>query len=197
MPWRPLICLICAWSLGWSTRAEARVRVVATIFPIADLVHQIGNDAVEVVTLLPPGASPHTFEPTPAQMRQVAEAQVFVRVGAGLDTWTEKLLAARSPGLTVLTLSDGVPLLPLAATHAEGSGSDHGGDPHIWLDPLLVRDHLVPAIQGALAATAPQQRQVFDSGAVGLRDALTRLDADIRATLGPLSHRTYVGFHSA
>src|SRR5512140_3951769 len=127
------IAAVCVCSLAWSARAEAVVRVVATIFPIADLVRQIGGDAVDVITLLPPGASPHTFEPTPAQMREVAGARLFVRVGAGLDTWTEKLLAARSPGLTVLTLTDGVPLLSLTDAHSDGTPAG-GGDPHIWLD---------------------------------------------------------------
>src|SRR5512140_192915 len=113
------IAAVCVCSLAWSARAEAVVRVVATIFPIADLVRQIGGDAVEVLTLLPPGASPHTFEPTPAQMREVAQARVFVRVGAGLDAWTEKLLAARNPTLTILTLTDGVRLLGLTGEHAD------------------------------------------------------------------------------
>src|SRR5512140_3194235 len=151
MPCRHLLAAVCLWSLLLSARVEAAVRVVATIFPVADIVQQIGRDAVDVITLLPPGASPHTFEPTPAQMREVAEARVFVRVGAGLDSWTEKLLAARNPTLTILTLTDGVRLLSLTETHADepAAGGGHGGDPHIWLDPLLVRDQLVPAISRA------------------------------------------------
>src|SRR2546427_9382734 len=78
--------------------AAAPLKVVATIFPLADLVHQIGKEHVEVVTLLPSGASPHTFEPTPSQVRDLAHAEVFVCVGAGLDGWAAKLLAARAGG---------------------------------------------------------------------------------------------------
>jgi zinc transport system substrate-binding protein len=195
-----LAVAVCVCILALSGRAAATVRVVATIYPIADIVRQIGGGAVEVVTLLPPGASPHTFEPTPAQMRQVAEARVFVRVGAGLDSWTDKLLAGRSPTLTVVTLSDGVPLLGL--THerehagAPAAGAS-GGDPHIWLDPVLVRDQLVPAISAALAAVAPEQREVFDSGAARFRASLTGLDADIRTELAPLTNRNFIGFHAA
>jgi len=188
---------VCACSVFLSARSEAGVRVVATIYPLADIVQQIGDGAVDVVTLLPPGASPHTFEPTPAQMHEVAEARLFVRVGAGLDTWTEKLLAARSPSLTVLTLTDGIALLRLADAHADDAAAAGGGDPHIWLDPIVVRDRIVPAINDALTQAAPQQRQVFETRATALREALTQLDADIRAALGPLPHRTYIGFHSA
>src|SRR5262249_15291237 len=153
------------WSLVCSARAEAALRVVATIYPIADIVQQIGNGAVEVETLLPPGASPHTFEPTPAQMRSVADARLLVRVGAGLDDWTEKLLAARNPALAVLTLTEGVQLLGLTDEHAGG----RGGDPHIWLDPVLVRDRVVPAISNGLTEAAPDRREQFAAGAAKLR----------------------------
>jgi zinc transport system substrate-binding protein len=193
-----LVTAMCVCSLAWSASAEAAVRVVATIFPVADIIRQIGGDAVAVVTLLPPGASPHTFEPTPAQMRDIAGARVVVRVGAGVDDWTEKLLAARNPTLTVLTLTDGVRLLSLTDEHADAAAAGgHGGDPHIWLDPMLVRDHLVPAISAALTEAAPEQRWVFEAGAAQLGEALTRLDADIRTSLAPLLSRNYVGFHSA
>ena len=195
---RRLVTAICFCSLASSARAEAVVRVVATIFPIADIIRQIGDDAVEVVTLLPPGASPHTFEPTPAQMRAVAEARVFVRVGAGLDSWTEKLLAARNPTLSVLTLTDGIRLLSLTRDPTDASAAGgHGGDPHIWLDPVLVRDQLVPAISTALTEAAPEQRGAFESRAAAFREALTRLDADIRTALAPLPNRNFVGFHAA
>ena len=198
MPCRRLVIAVCICSLALRARAEAVVRVVATIFPIADIVRQIGDDAVEVVTLLPPGASPHTFEPTPAQMRAVAEARVFVRVGAGLDSWTEKLLAARSPALAVVTLTDGVRLLSLTGEPAaETAAGGHAGDPHIWLDPVLVRDQVVPAISMALTEAAPAQRNVFETGAAAFRVALTRLDADLQALLAPLPHRNFIGFHAA
>src|SRR5512139_561685 len=134
-----VLCL-CA---GWPAAAVAAVRVVATIFPLADVVRQVGGDEVEVVTLLPPGASPHTFEPTPEQARQVATARVFVDVGAGLDGWAARLRAARTEPLIVVTATAGVTLL---------DGDHHGGDPHVWLDPVLVRDHVVGAIVEGLAA---------------------------------------------
>src|ERR1039457_3487430 len=92
MFWRVVICAL--WWCGAASAAE--VRAVATIFPIADMVRQIGKDAVEVATLLPAGASPHTFEPAPNQVRTVARAAIFVEIGAGLDSWADKLRAARS-----------------------------------------------------------------------------------------------------
>jgi len=173
--------------------AAATVQVVATVFPVADIVRQVGGSDVEVATLLPAGASPHTFEPAPAQIRQVAQAHIFVQVGAGLDGWTQPLLSAAQRSLRVVTLADGVELLRAGDAH----GGSIAGDPHIWLDPLLVRDHVVPAVAGALTQVAPEHGPAFEAGAAAFRAALTRLDAEIRAALAPLPHRHYVSFHAA
>jgi ABC-type Zn uptake system ZnuABC Zn-binding protein ZnuA len=191
---RAILCAL--WC--WSTAAVADVRVVATIFPVADMVRQIGRDAVQVTTLLPAGASPHTFEPAPEQVRAVVQAAVFVEVGAGLDTWAEKLRAAHSGPMTVVTLTAGLPLLNAVHDHgASHGGEPHGGDPHVWLDPILVRDHCVPAILRALSQADPARQAVFEQGASELAVALTRLDADIRSVLSAVANRNYVAFHSA
>jgi zinc transport system substrate-binding protein len=181
-------------ALSWSAPAAASVSVVATIFPLADIVQQIGGADVQVVTLLPPGASPHTFEPTPAQMREIARAQVCVCVGAGLDNWTTSLLAAGGADIRVVTISDG--LQQLGSTEMHGPPGQ-GLDPHVWLDPVLVRDHVVPMIADALAQVAADQRAAFATNAARFRDALSDLDTDIRHTLAPLSGTSYVAFHSA
>ncbi len=179
--------------------ATATLTVVATIFPLADMVRQIAGEDAEVITLLPPGASPHTFEPTPAQIRDIARARVFVRVGAGLDDWAAKLLDAHGGHLTVVTITDGLQLL--GGPNSQSSGvldpRGHGLEPHVWLDPVLVRDHAVPALVDALSAAAPDQRASFEARGAQFRDLLTRLDAEIRTALAPLRHKNYVAFHSA
>ena len=174
--------------------AGASVPVVASIFPLADMVRQVGGEEVDVATLLPPGASPHTFEPTPLQMRAVAGARVFVQIGAGLDTWATKLLSAGRGDLRLVTVTDGVQLLGSVEGPADPA---HRLDPHVWLDPVVVRDHVVPLIVDALAAVAPDRRAVFEAQAAQFHDRLTRLDSDIRTTLAPLPNKRYIAFHSA
>ncbi|MFI5396344.1 MAG: metal ABC transporter substrate-binding protein [Candidatus Binatia bacterium] len=193
MHWGWVICAVWLWGGTLAAPAAAAVRVVATIFPVADMVRQIGGELVDVATLLPAGASPHTFEPTPDQVRTVAEATVFVEIGAGLDTWAGKLKAARSGPMKVITLTAGLALLGAAPEH----GEPHGGDPHVWLDPVLVRDHLVPAIARGLSQADPGHLAEFQRRATDFQAALTQLDADIRATLAPAVNRNYVAFHSA
>jgi len=187
-----IIASLCMWVVATPVPSDATVHVVATIFPLTDMVRQIGLEHVEVATLLPPGANPHTFEPTPAQMREVAAARVIVCIGAGLDTWATKLLAARSGPVTVVTVTDGLTLL------GGGHGHEaHGGDPHVWVDPVLVRDHAVPAIAAALSQIDPEHHAAFDRAAKTFQSALTQLDTDIRVALAPLPNRDYIAFHSA
>ncbi len=174
--------LVCA------APVTAKVHVVATIFPLADIVQQVGAGDVEVTTLLPPGASPHTFEAAPSQIRALAQADLLVRVGAGLDNWTDKLSAAPRPALRIITMSDNVTL-----TSTPGSV----GDPHVWLDPILVRDQLVPALAAALGHADAAQTAAFERAAGEFGAALTALDAEVRKTLAPVSQRNYIAFHSA
>jgi len=187
---RRVFLLACCLSSSLpSPAAAAAVRVVATIFPLADMVEQIGKQHVEVITLLPAGASPHTFEPTPAQMRAMAGASVFFRVGAGLDAWASKLLAARNGPITTITVADGLPLL----AGVEGQA----GDPHIWLDPIIVRDHIVPAIATALRQAIPEAGADIAVADEAFCSALTHLDSDIRTRLAGITNRTYVATHAA
>ncbi len=187
-----IIASLCLWLAASVAPASATVKVVATIFPLTDMVRQVGKEHVEVTTLLPPGANPHTFEPTPAQIREVAGANIFVCIGAGLDTWATKLLAARSGSSTVVTITDGLHLLGAQDAH-----DAHGGDPHVWVDPVLMRDHAVPAIAAALSQHDPEHRSAFNSAAGEFQAALTQLDVDIRAALTPMATRNYIAFHSA
>lgn len=188
----PLLLALIS-TLAASPSAAQAPRVVATIFPLADIVRRIGGDAVDVITLLPGSASPHTFEPRPAQMRDVSSAVLVVRVGAGLDDWAVKLLAAAATPPQVLAVADHVELL-----HEDGAeGHAHAGDPHIWLDPILVRDRVAPPILAALQRILPERAAALTQACERLQAELSQLDADIRSALVPLAKRKFIAFHSA
>jgi zinc transport system substrate-binding protein len=104
-----------------------RILVAASIAPLADFARQVGLDQGEVITLVPPGACPHTYELKPSQVRRVAEARLLILNGAGLEYWAKKLIqGAGNAGLRVVDTSQGIPLIDAGA---------HGANPHIWLDP--------------------------------------------------------------
>src|SRR5947208_758435 len=69
----------------------SRIRVVASIAPLADLVRRIGGDRVIVSTLVPPGASEHTWEPAPRDVARLRDVRLFVKVGVGFEPWAGRL----------------------------------------------------------------------------------------------------------
>jgi ABC-type Zn uptake system ZnuABC Zn-binding protein ZnuA len=170
-------------------RAEVRV-VVSTIFPLADLARRLVDPSTEVAILLPPGANPHTFEPTPRQLALLERADLLLEVGGGLDSWARKLAGARSTPPPVWTATAVTPLLPAGDHH-------HGDDPHVWLDPVRMRDYALPALLQTLASLDPRRKEDYERRLVAVRERLTALDKELAARLGAVRGRSYVALHSA
>jgi ABC-type Zn uptake system ZnuABC Zn-binding protein ZnuA len=171
---------------------------VATLHPVALLAAEIGAQRVRVATLVPAGASPHVFEPRPRDVARLAEARAVLRVGGGLDDWTLPLLGAAPRPPRVLGLIDSPGLDPLPA---DGEAHAHAGeqqlDPHVWLDPLRVRDAIAPAIATELARLDPAGEPLFRARLAAFQERLGALDAELRATLAAAPCRGYVAFHGA
>ncbi len=176
--------------------ARAAPLAVASIAPIADLVREVAKDRWQVETLLPPGASPHTFEPTPAELMVMGDARVFFEVGLGLELFANRLvMAARGDGLEVVTVSRGITLIPLTP-------GDHHHDhdleynPHVWLDPVAAMT-IVANIEGALTKLDPAGAEVYRQNAEVYTAKLSALDESYKRELGALGARRVVVFHDA
>ncbi len=184
--------VLTACGQGSATAPEAengRLLVAASIPPIADMVRQVGGERVEVLTMVPPGASPHTYEPTPEQMRRLTQAKVLFLNGVGLEFWADKAVeAAGNPDLKVVTLSEGMPLLQ----------SDHNaaGNPHLWLSPQRAMTY-VERIRDALIAADPEGEATYRANAQAYLAQLQQLDEDIRTAVEGFQSREMVTFHAA
>jgi zinc transport system substrate-binding protein len=190
--------------------------VVTTIVPVAMLVRELGGEHVRAGALVPPGASPHTFEPRPRDLAELANAQLFLQVGAGLDDWATRLASTGGPALrrVVLIEAPGLDPLPADPSHLHDHGAGHGADaqgtsaerphgaegpwdPHVWLDPIRVRDALAPALADALAAVDPAGAEETRARLADFQARLTSLDEEIRGTLADVPRRGFVPFHNA
>jgi zinc transport system substrate-binding protein len=192
----PFLLLLFFWGCGENERqppSQDGPLVVASIFPLGDLTQQLVGDAARVEVLLPPGASPATFDVVPRSLLELQGGSLFVMVGGGLDDWLADVAGGPDSQARVLRVADGLHLLAEADEHAH-----HGtGNPHIWLDPILVRDEVVPKLSRALAEVLPEAADAILSRADELTDSLTALDGEIRATLEPLQQRSFIATHSA
>jgi zinc transport system substrate-binding protein len=201
------ICLIL-WSCARPSSEHGRLRVTASIFPLADAVRTIGGDGVEVNVLIPPGASPHVFEPSPGIYRRFSETRMFVMVGAGLEFWAEKLIEANAgEDLRILRAADGVELIQIAGhdhgpdeahgdspSGRDAAGDDLSGNPHVWLDPLLM-DHLAERICRTLRELDPRRSRKYDRNLARFREQLAGLHREIESTTDGFRVREFVAFH--
>jgi len=192
---RFLTVLLFALVMICASPALAKVKVVVSIYPVGDMVRQVGGDHVTVTVLIPAGASPHTFDPPPSLVRKLASADVFFKIGAGLEMWADKLVAASgNKKLKVITLSDGMELLD-AEEHEE---HEHGqtANPHIWLDPVLAKE-MAAKIAKELQSLDPQNALIYEARKARFTQELGMLDTKIRNSISTFRIKEFVSFHPA
>lgn len=184
------LTLFLAHGRSFGAEGKGTIRAVASIFPVADMVRAVGGPRVEVSTLLPPGASPHVYEPTPSAVREFAAARVFFKIGAGLELWAERLLTG--PQMKVVTLSETMSLIGDSHAH----GAEGVANPHIWLDPILAVE-MVNKIEKAFSGLDPQNAALYKGNADAYRAELFRLDEEIKKAVSAFKVKSFVSFHAA
>jgi zinc/manganese transport system substrate-binding protein len=181
-----LACALAAPGCGGDDGDEgsASVRAVATTTVVEDIVRNVGAGRADVEGLLPRGADPHEYEPTPGDVRALTEADVVLRSGGDLDEWLGDVVDAAGGDARVVTLIDSVRRLD--------------GDPHWWQDPrntlLAVR-----SIRDALSKADPAGRDLYSRNAARYAGRLRTLDSRVAACLRsmPARQRKLVTTHDA
>ena len=189
---------------------DDRLAVVASTTVFADLVAQVGGDRVSVVALVPKGGEVHTFDPTPSDLRAVAEADLVVMNGLGLDEWVRDVVADSGTSAVIVELAEDLPGVAYIQEedHDAEPGQEpsdaadehgHGGvNPHLWLD-VAYAGRYVERIVDALATADPDQEEAFRAAGATYLDTLEELDRWARETLQavPAEDRRIVSFHEA
>lgn len=171
---------------------DARVKVAVTISTLASLVKSVGGDRADVVSIVPIGASPETYDPAPRDLIALARAQLIFKNGAGLELWLDKMLrSVANPRAHVVVLSDG---LPVAGATAKGEP----GNPHLWLDPTYAQDY-VRKIAAALSEVDPANAGYYSRNERQELTRLSELDRWIRSRIDklPPERRAMITFHDA
>lgn len=186
------------------TQPTARTGVVVTILPQVEFVENIGGDKVDITVIIPPGASPHTYEPTPSQMRALSKAKLYAKVGSGVEfelVWMDKLIAVNRD-ILVVDCSKGVELQEIADPHEHEHQSEHqeheydAMDPHIWMSPRNACI-MVQNIASGLIQVDPDNRVYYEQNRDAYLQKLTQLDQDIREGLSAMKNRAFMVYHPA
>jgi zinc transport system substrate-binding protein len=198
-----ILCLACSRCDQPHAQEEEKIRIVTTIMPLAYLIEAIGGDRISITVIVPAGANLHTYEPVPTQMKALGKADLYVKVGSGIEfelAWMDKITRLNRK-IAVCDASKGIRLIPMTghncgSTDAE-NGHYHGkGDPHIWLSPnnavLMARN-----IRDALIGLDPLNEAFYMKNFSVLAVKLDSIKREIQDKLSGLENRKFLVFHPA
>jgi len=188
-----------------------KLKVVTALFPLYDFARNIGQDKAEVFLLLPPGLEPHSFEPKPADMIRLNQADLFIYTNPAMEPWAENVLKGiQTRSLHVLEAGRGIAMTAdqdgqgrgnkAGHGHEDGHRHDHdpgGRDPHIWLD-FSNAGKMVDHILAGFIEKDPLNRDYYQRNADAYKQRLTDLDRQFRKGLSGCRKRVLVhGGHFA
>ncbi|RGE20726.1 metal ABC transporter substrate-binding protein [Leucobacter sp. wl10] len=187
-----LAALVLGAYSGGGSRADDsgsdRLRAVATTTQLADFARQVGGDDIELTGLLAPGGSAHRFDPTPADLVALGEAEVLIANGAGLEGFIDSAVEASGFDGEIVTASESI-----------DPGPDPGEpNPHIWTSPRNAA-RMVSMIAGDLARIDPERADGYAERADAYAARLDALDAWIAAQFErvPAEQRVLVSGHDS
>jgi zinc transport system substrate-binding protein len=177
-------------SSGDTPAAGAKpIAAAASISPLAALVREVGGDLVDVETLLPPGASPHGYEPQPGVVRSLATAEVEFVIGRGLDGWAESIARGANPNIRIVRVGTDLP-----GPEPPSDPSDREGDPHVWCDPVKA-EAIARRIGEALASLRPDEADRLRARAEDEVGRIAVIDSICAARLTPLRDVPFASLH--
>jgi ABC-type Zn uptake system ZnuABC Zn-binding protein ZnuA len=188
----PLFSLAACESRPAPTQSAGpqKIVVVTTMTVLADLIQQVGGDKVEVKSLVPPGGEVHTYQPTPEDIKSVAQARIVFYNGVHLEEWLDGTIrSAGKPDLPIVVLSDGLPVI-------QESGEEP--NPHLWLDVANAKTY-VEKIRDGLGKVDSGNAMYYGDRAKNYLGQLDELDKWVQAQVEaiPKARRKLVTFHDA
>jgi ABC-type Zn uptake system ZnuABC Zn-binding protein ZnuA len=187
--WVALGCGLMLGTSGWAAKPLA-VASLSTV--LSDLGRQIGRDKVRIVDLVRSGVDPHQFEPTPGDVRQVAEADAVLVSGKGLEGYLTKLEQSTGNTGKFIDVGRELPSLQLP------EGGKMVPDPHWWHD-VGNAETAVSVLANAFAVADPDDQGAFTANAAALRQQLQKLAAELKVKVAelPRDRRKLVTSHDA
>ena len=185
-----LLLLVLGGACGGGTETEtapssAPIQVLAAETVLADIAQNVAGQRLTVQVLLPSGADPHSYQPTPSDLARVAESDVLIVNGAGLEAFVQDQLRSVGGQRMVLEAATGL----VSRQPKEGEGAEphaHGeADPHFWLDPQNVIRY-VENIRDGLSEADPGGAEEYAANAQTYIRQLRELDSWIAALVSEL-----------
>jgi zinc transport system substrate-binding protein len=188
------LALALAFAASGFAPLAAKVRIMATVFPLREFAAAVAGERGETELLLPPGAGVHSWQPRPGDIGRLAACDLLIYIGANLEPWLPGLLKALPGGkVRALEVTSGLSLLEGAGYDepGHGEGPDEQLDPHVWLD-FELDGRIVQKIADELSLIDPAGRPEFTANADRLAARLRELDVKFRDGLAACRGRDIV-----
>jgi zinc/manganese transport system substrate-binding protein len=188
---------LIATSLLFPAAASAKIRVAASTNDLASIAASVGGDQVQVVAIARSNADVHRVEVLPSYMVRVSRAQVYLKVGLGLDRWADAIIdGSRNARLVTVDCSQGVPVLEKPSGRVDASMGDvhPDGNPHYWLDPANGAI-VASTIAAALARVDPAHAADYRERAAAFAKECEQARAALREEAGRLPAKTLFSYH--
>ena len=169
-----------------------KVRVFVSILPQRFFVERIAGGRAVVSVMVPPGQSPHSYEPSPKQIQDLGLASVYFSAGVEFEKAFLPVIASNLPDLPILDSTAGITRRMLEAYGSE----EKGPDPHVWLgldEGRIIADNVLKG----LAEAAPRYAAEFESNYRDLLKDIDRIKGELAAVLAPLKGKTLLVYHPA
>lgn len=174
--------------------------IYTTIYPLQFLVDKIAGDSVDVFTVYPPGVDEHTYEPTAKEITEIAEADAFFYIGAGLEAMASTAARAlENQAVQLIEVGKHEELFLSDEHHEEDEheGHHHGDlDPHIWLDPLRMIE-IGKIVKDELTNLYPDEANRFDENYNELELELTTLHEEYEQLVANKENKKLLVTHAA
>jgi zinc transport system substrate-binding protein len=184
-----IICVAtCFSATGYASNLEVssdkKLKIAATIFPLADIAKNIGGSQVEVVNILPPGANPHTFQLTPRQIQELKHCRLVFLVGNHLDDWAMDIPSTMGK-MKMAVVDQNIDFL--------------GGetkDPHYWLS-IQNAKVIARNMAQSLSEIDPASRETYSSNLKEYLSKLGQADDEMSRLFSGLTQKKMITFHNA
>lgn len=187
------VCLVGGCISQYGAEESELIHVVVTILPQAEFTEKVGGDRVLITVMVPPGASPHTYEPTPHQLVDVSKAAMYFQVGSGVEfelVWMDKLIDTNKD-MVVVDCSEGIELIHTG--HEPGEEHERY-DPHIWLS-LKNAQIMVENIYKGLVQVDPAHQEYYAKNKDLYIQELDNLDKEVFQALSGKKNRKIMVYH--
>ena len=183
-----LVAIIAFTLYASASLAEDRIKIIASFSILGDMVEQVVGDLADVTTIVGPDADAHVYQPSVADARAVADADIIFINGLGFETWSDTLIAESGTNASVHVATAGVKIVTI----------DGSTDPHAW-NSLSNGVVYVNNIASTLSEKMPTKADVIEANRAAYVDQLMALDTATKATLAnlPANKRTVVTAHDA